>query len=81
MVKGKMGFPSQIADDPLLQIAMPAPDSYPFAEERRLFYVASWQKLSGILAMHEITPFSPKGVDYGRIFSRSDIEFAFPKAL
>lgn len=41
----------------------------------------SWQKLSGILAMHEITPFSPKGVDYGRIFSRSDIEIAFPKAL
>ena len=41
----------------------------------------SWQKLSGILAMHEITPFSPKGIDYGRIFSKSDIEFAFPKAL
>ena len=41
----------------------------------------SWQKLSGILAMHEIAPFSPKGVNYGRIFSRSDIETAFPKAL
>jgi DNA helicase-4 len=39
-VAGNRGFPSQIEDDPVLQIAMPAPDNYPFAEERRLFYVA-----------------------------------------
>jgi len=40
MVEGTRGFPSQIEDDPLLQLAMPAPDPYPMAEERRLFYVA-----------------------------------------
>lgn len=40
VVEGMMGFPSQITDDPVLQIAMPEPDSYPLAEERRLFYVA-----------------------------------------
>lgn len=34
------GFPSQVADDPILQLAMPAPDPFPYAEERRLFYVA-----------------------------------------
>lgn len=36
------GFPSQIQDDPLLNIVMPPihGDPYPFAEERRLFYVA-----------------------------------------
>jgi len=34
------GFPSTIEDDPLLQLAMAAPDSFPHAEERRLFYVA-----------------------------------------
>lgn len=39
-VGGNRGFPSQIEDDPALQIAMPAPDPYPVAEERRLFYVA-----------------------------------------
>jgi len=33
-------FPSSMEDDPLLQIPMPDPDPYPFAEERRLFYVA-----------------------------------------
>ena len=36
------GFPSQIQDDPLLNIVMPPihGEPYPFAEERRLFYVA-----------------------------------------
>lgn len=40
VVEGLMGFPSQLNDDPVLQIAMPEPDPYPLAEERRLFYVA-----------------------------------------
>ena len=34
------GFPSEVVDDPVLQIAMPDPDDFPMAEERRLFYVA-----------------------------------------
>ena len=38
----RYGFPSQMVDDPLLTIVMPPThgDPYPFAEERRLFYVA-----------------------------------------
>ena len=40
VTEGLMGFPSQIVDDPVLQLAMPEPDEFPFAEERRLFYVA-----------------------------------------
>ncbi len=40
VLQGTRGFPSQIQDDPALQLAMPAPDPYPYAEERRLFYVA-----------------------------------------
>ena len=40
VVQGTRGFPSQIQDDPALQLAMPTPDPFPFAEERRLFYVA-----------------------------------------
>lgn len=39
-IEGTKGFPSQIEDDPALQLAMPTPDPYPFAEERRIFYVA-----------------------------------------
>lgn len=34
-----MSFPSEIGDDPLLSMVMPAPESYPHAEERRLMYV------------------------------------------
>jgi DNA helicase-4 len=40
VVKGKYGFPSRLEDDSLIKLAMPAGDSFPFAEERRLFYVA-----------------------------------------
>ncbi len=35
-----MGFPSQITDAPVLQLLLDNCDTYPFAEERRLFYVA-----------------------------------------
>ena len=36
------GFPSQLEDDPLLNLVLPPPPggAYPHAEERRLFYVA-----------------------------------------
>lgn len=40
VVAGTRGFPSRIEDDPALQMAMPTPEEFPFAEERRLFYVA-----------------------------------------
>jgi DNA helicase-4 len=40
LTTGPYGFPSVIADDPVLDLAMPAPESFPHAEERRLFYVA-----------------------------------------
>lgn len=36
----KYGFPSEIEDDPLLDLVLASADSYPNAEERRLFYVA-----------------------------------------
>ncbi|MDO8990060.1 MAG: UvrD-helicase domain-containing protein [Sideroxyarcus sp.] len=37
---GKNSFPSEMADDPLLQMVMPTPETFAHAEERRLFYVA-----------------------------------------
>ncbi len=36
----RMGFPSEIVDDPLLDLVLPEPEDYSHAEERRLFYVA-----------------------------------------
>ena len=46
---GRWGFPSKVEDDPLLELVLP-PDSggaYPFAEERRLFYVAMTRARNG----------------------------------
>lgn len=40
LTTGTYGFPSTIADDPVLALAMTEPDAYPHAEERRLLYVA-----------------------------------------
>lgn len=37
---GTRGFPSEVVDDPVLCLAMPEADPFPYAEERRLFYVA-----------------------------------------
>ena len=34
------GFPNQMADDPVLDLVLTKDDSFEFAEERRLFYVA-----------------------------------------
>lgn len=35
-----LGFPNKIADDPMLRLVLTAPEDYPYAEERRLLYVA-----------------------------------------
>ncbi|MDJ0941088.1 MAG: UvrD-helicase domain-containing protein [Woeseiaceae bacterium] len=40
MIEGTYGFPSMIADDSTLWMAMPDGENFPYAEERRLFYVA-----------------------------------------
>ncbi|OQB25408.1 MAG: Helicase IV [Firmicutes bacterium ADurb.Bin182] len=40
MFEGKFGFPCQIEDDPIIKLVTYEDRSLPFAEERRLFYVA-----------------------------------------
>jgi len=40
MDTGEYGFPSEIEDDPVLQLVKPMPEEFQHAEERRLFYVA-----------------------------------------
>jgi DNA helicase-4 len=45
------GFPSTVEDDPLLQLAMAAPDSFSHAEERRLFYVALTRARRSVLLL------------------------------
>ena len=40
MFEGKFGFPCQIEDDPIMKLVTNEDTSMPYAEERRLFYVA-----------------------------------------
>ncbi|GAF81678.1 unnamed protein product, partial [marine sediment metagenome] len=40
MLESRYGFPSQIEDDPIIKLVTYEDTSIPFAEERRLFYVA-----------------------------------------
>ncbi|WP_243695910.1 UvrD-helicase domain-containing protein [Rhodovulum marinum] len=37
---GRFGFPSEIVDDPILDLVLPEPEKFEHAEERRVFYVA-----------------------------------------
>ena len=39
--KDNLGFPSNIEDDPIFRFVLSTPEKYPYAEERRLFYVAT----------------------------------------
>ncbi len=53
---GKYGFPVEIADDPLLDLVMAAPEGYPNAEERRLLYVALTRARRQVFLLAEGAP-------------------------
>ena len=53
VVQDYRGFPSTIGDDPILNLVLPEPESYEYAEERRLFYVALTRAR---VACHVIAP-------------------------
>lgn len=60
LATGIYGFPSTIADDPVLKLAMPAPEEFEHAEERRLFYVALTRARRGVALItppQRISPF------------------------
>ena len=57
---GRHGFPSEIVDDPILDLVLARSDDYPFAEERRLFYVAltrAKRKVFIVAPQNEISAF------------------------
>ncbi|MGV0820007.1 UvrD-helicase domain-containing protein [Martelella sp. AD-3] len=49
--EGDYGVPSRIEDDELLNLVMPRPESFEFAEERRLFYVALTRASRGVFLL------------------------------
>jgi DNA helicase-4 len=70
MITGTYGFPSTITDDPVLHLAMPTPETYEHAEERRLFYVALTRARRAVTLItdpHHISPFVVELLDTKRI--------------
>jgi Superfamily I DNA and RNA helicases len=58
--KGKYGFPSQKETDPVLALLLPEQEKYPYAEERRLFYVALTRAKNRVYLVynsHDASPF------------------------
>jgi DNA helicase IV len=59
LTTGRYGFPSGIADDPVLDLAMPRPERFPHAEERRLFYVALTRARHEVVLLSRAATSSP----------------------
>lgn len=49
--EGEYGVPSRIEDDELLNLVMPRPETFEYAEERRLFYVALTRASRGVFLL------------------------------
>ena len=72
--EGKYGVPSQIQDDELLQLVIPHPETYPLAEERRLFYVAMTRaSKAAYFIFHRDNP--SRFLDELKLIARSDFQF------
>ena len=56
---GRNGFPTEITDDPLLDLVLSAPERHPNAEERRLFYVALTRAKRRVFLVADGGPPSP----------------------
>jgi len=63
LASGTYGFPSTIADDPVLDLAMPAPEDFEHAEERRLFYVALTRARRGVALITPTQRMSPFAIE------------------
>lgn len=51
--QGAYGFPSLIEDDPILDFVLSRSEQYPFAEERRLFYVAMTRAKKKMIVLYD----------------------------
>ena len=56
---GRYGFPTEVTDDPLLDLVLSAPEHHPNAEERRLLYVALTRAARRVYVLAEGSARSP----------------------
>ena len=88
LCSGRHGFPTEIVDDPLLDLVLAAPEDHPNAEERRLFYVALTRARRHVFVLADGGPPSPfvmeliEGNDEVAVFGRlAEKEVPCPKCV
>lgn len=59
MISGEFGFPSEKKTNPLLALLLPKSETFPLAEERRLFYVALTRARHHVYLITDATKASP----------------------
>ena len=71
---GRGGFPNTIEDDKLLELVLGAKEQYPYAEERRLFYVAltRTRKIVYVLANKHTPSIFVKEIDSTKKDAKAD---------
>lgn len=69
---GTYGFPSQIADDPILEYVLSGADSYDNAEERRVFYVAITRARKATYCLYDENNPSPFVNEFGALSKTDD---------
>lgn len=67
-----LGFPNKISDDPVLSLVLTDSDPYPFAEERRLFYVAMTRTKN---STYLITPDNRPSIFVQELQKKDEIEY------
>mgnify|MGYP002761826032 FL=1 len=70
-----LGFPNKIADDPMLRLVLTAPEDHPYAEERRLLYVAMTRTRNRVFVLTD----SKKPSEFFKEFSPSKSVFILAK--
>ncbi len=80
---GKYGFPSQIENDPILNLVRPGEFDMPFSEERRVFYVAITRakKFVGILSSKSLVSHFRAEVAGSKYVYTDDLYASLPQVI
>lgn len=68
------GFPNKIENDPIINLVLPEQEDYPFAEERRLFYVALTRAKKSVIIPYDINNCSTFIHELLKHYARGNIE-------
>lgn len=70
--QGAYGFPSLIEDDPILDFVLSQSETFPYAEERRLFYVAMTRAKKRAYVLYDKSKPSPFVLEFEPRFNQGD---------